>query len=135
MTDAPATTPDKKPAPWRGRRRVMDVKEKFIAVRVTVEDRAKIADAAGEAGLSIGAFLRSLALGSAGARAVKRPRAERVELARLLGELGKLGSNVNQIAKAFNSTGRIPTPPELPAMQTDIMAIRAALIEALGRGH
>ena len=74
MTDAPATTPDRKPAPWRGRRRVMDVKEKFIAVRVTVEDRAKIADAAGEAGLSIGAFLRSLALGSAGARAVKRPQ-------------------------------------------------------------
>ena len=48
MTDAPATTPDKKPAPWRGRRRVMDVKEKFIAVRVTVEDRSKIADAADE---------------------------------------------------------------------------------------
>jgi Bacterial mobilisation protein (MobC) len=110
----------------------MDVKEKFIAVRVTVEDRAKIADAAGEAGLSIGAFLRSLALGSAGARAVKRPSVERVELARLLGELGKLGSNVNQIAKAFNSTGRIPTPQELPVMQTDIAAIRAALMTALG---
>jgi hypothetical protein len=110
----------------------MDVKGKFIAVRVTVEDRAKIADAAGEAGLSIGAFLRSLALGSAGARAVKRPSVERVELARLLGELGKLGSNVNQIAKAFNSTGRIPTPPELPLMQTDIMAIRAAVMAALG---
>ena len=41
---------------------------------------------------------------------MKRPRVERVELARLLGELGKLGSNVNQIAKAFNSTGAIPNP-------------------------
>jgi hypothetical protein len=110
----------------------MDVKGKFIAVRVTVEDRAKIADAASEAGLSIGAFLRSLALGSVGARAVKRPRAERVELARLLGELGKVGSNVNQIAKALNSIGRIPAPPELPAMQTDIAVIRAALMTALG---
>ena len=76
MTDAPATTPDKKPAPWRGRRRVMDVKEKFIAVRVTVEDRAKIADAAGEAGLSIGAFLRSLALGQRG-RACRETPARR----------------------------------------------------------
>jgi Bacterial mobilisation protein (MobC) len=132
VSDAPATTPQKKPAPWRGRRRVMDVKEKFIAVRVTVEDRAKIAEAASEAGLSIGALLRSLALGSAGARAVKRPRAERVELARLLGELGKVGSNVNQIAKALNSIGRIPTPQELPAMQTDIAAMRSALMTALG---
>ena len=58
-----------------------------------------------------------------------------MELARLLGELGKLGSNVNQIAKAFNSTGAVPASPQLTAMQTDIMAMRAALIEALGRGH
>ena len=134
MTDAPATTPDKKPAPWRGRRRVMDVKGKWIGLRVTVEDRAKIADAAGETGLKIGGYLRSLALGSAGARALKRPRIERAELARLLGEIGKLGSNVNQIAKAFNSTGAVPASPELRAMQGDIAAIRAALMEALGRG-
>jgi len=46
----------------------MDVKGKFIAVRVTLEDRSKIADAASEVGLSIGAFLRRLALGSAGKR-------------------------------------------------------------------
>ena len=101
-------------------------------MRVTVEDRAKIADAAGEAGLSIGAFLRSVALGSAGARAVKRPRVERVRAGAAVGRTRQAWSNVNQIAKAFNSTGAFPTPPELPAMQTDIMAIRAALMTALG---
>ena len=36
-----------------------------------------------EAGLSVGAFLRTMALGTAGARAVKRPRVEREQLARL----------------------------------------------------
>ena len=56
-----------------------------------------------------------------------------MELARLLGELGKLGSNVNQIAKAFNSTGAVPTPPELTAMQTDIVAMRAALMRGASR--
>jgi Bacterial mobilisation protein (MobC) len=132
VTDAPATTPDKKPAPWRGRRRSHDVKGKCMTVRVTVKDRSKIADAAGKAGLTVGAFVRTLALGYAPPRAVKLPLIDRQQLARLLGELGKLGSNVNQIAKAFNSTGRIPTPQELPVMQTDIMAMRAAVMTALG---
>ena len=60
-------------------------------------------ETAAQAGLSVGAFLRALALGSAGPRAVKRPRVEREQLARLLGEIGKLGSNVNQIARWANT--------------------------------
>ena len=135
MTDAPATTPERKPAPWRGRPRTSDPKSRRIAVRVTNEQWGKLDTKAAARGLKIGGYLRSVALGSVGARTMKRPTVERVELARLLGELGKLGSNVNQIAKAFNSTGAFPTPPELSAMQTDIAALRAALIEALGRGH
>ena len=99
-------------------------------MRVTVEDRSKIADAAGEAGLSIGAFLRSLALGSAGARAVKRPRVERVGAGAAVGRTRQAWSNVNQIAKAFNSTGAVPTPQELTAMQTDIAAMRSAVMAA-----
>ena len=135
MTEAPATTPERKPAPWRGRPRTSDPKSRRIAVRVTDDQWGKLDTKAAALGLKIGGYLRTVALGSAGARTMKRASAERVELARLLGELGKLGSNVNQIAKAFNSTGAVPTPPELPAMQTDITAMRAALIEALGRGN
>ena len=82
-------------APWRGRKRVAEAKEKFIAVRCTESDRTRIAAKATEAGLSIGAYLRAAALGSAGPRAVKKPRVEREQLARLLGEIGKIGSNVN----------------------------------------
>ena len=84
--DAPT---GKKPAPWRGRKRAPagETKEKFIAVRCTEADRAKIAGKAQEAGLRIGGYLRALALGSAGVRAVKRPRVEREQLARLLTRL------------------------------------------------
>jgi hypothetical protein len=134
MTDATTTIAQKKPAPWRGRQRVVDVKGKFIAVRVTLEDRAKITAAAGEAGLKIGGYLRALALGSAGPRALRRPRVEREELMRLLGEIGKLGSNVNQIAKAFNSIGTVPAVAELTAIRADITAMRAAVMGALGHG-
>jgi hypothetical protein len=134
VTGSPAAKLAKKPVPWRGRRRVADAKGKFIGVRVTLEDRAKIASDAGEAGYKIGGYLRALALGSAGPRALRRPLAEREVLAKILGETGKLGSNVNQIAKAFNSVGAVPTMQEITAMRADIAAMRAALMEALGHG-
>ena len=122
-------------APWRGRKRVSDAKNSFISVRCTAEERSKIDDAARQAGLSIGAYLRSLALGSAGPRAVRRPPIERKELARLLGHLGKVGSNLNQLAHAFNRERRIPGLDELNAIRQKVGELRDALMKALGRDH
>src|SRR5579871_230119 len=62
MTDT-QTSRVKKPAPWRGRRRVPDPKDSFISVRCTAEDHAEIDEQATKAGLSKGAYLRALALG------------------------------------------------------------------------
>src|SRR5216683_1722961 len=122
-------------APLRGRKRVTDAKNSFISVRCTAKERATIDEAARRAGLSVGAYLRTLALGSPGPRAVRRPPIERRELARLLGHLGKVGSNLNQLARAFNSLGRLPTRPELIQAREDIGTMRDALIKALGRDH
>jgi hypothetical protein len=121
-------------APWRGRRRVADPKTVPISLRCTAKDHAAISAAATKAGLSIGAYLRSLALGSAGPRAVRRPPIERKELARLLGQLGKVGSNINQLARAYNQTGVRPGFPELVAIRQEIGEMRTALMQALGRG-
>ena len=136
VTEASATALVKKTAPWRGRRRAPsgDAKDKFIAVRVTGPQRVLIDQDAREAGFRIGGYLRALALGSAGPRAVKRPRVEREQLARLLGELGKLGSNVNQIAKWSNTEKSAASLAELAQMRADIATMRAALMEALDRG-
>lgn len=132
---ATSSEPTEQPrrSPWRGKKRVAEAKEKFIAVRCTEADREKITAKANDAGLSVGAFLRATALGSAGPRAVKKPRVEREQLARLLGEIGKLGSNVNQIARRVNTTGDRPGAQELDEMRTDIAVMRAALMKALGR--
>jgi len=124
----------KRPAPWRGRKRVKDARGKFVAVRCTDEEYAAILGRASEAGLKIGSFLRSLALGDPGPRAARRPPIERQELARLLGELGKIGSNVNQLARGFNRDGILPGFPEILAAQRDIRDMRTALMKALGRG-
>ena len=129
-----ASIPIKRRAPWRGRKRAADTKEKFIAVRCTLNDHAFIAETASQAGLSVGAFLRTLALGTAGARAVKRPRIEREQLAQLLGEIGKLGSNVNQIARWANTDQQAPSYAELVKMGEHIAAMRAEVMKALDRG-
>ena len=121
--------------PWRGRKRVSDAKTSFISVRCTAEERSKIDEAARQAGLSIGAYLRALALGSAGPRAVRRPPVERKELARLLGHLGKVGSNLNQLAHAFNRERRIPGLDELNAIRRHVGELRDALMKALGRDN
>jgi hypothetical protein len=96
--------------------RVKDARTRVIPpVRCTAEEQAAIKMAADRAGLSVGAFLRAAALGDAGPRAVRRPPIERKELARLLGHLGKVGSNVNQLARGFNQTGFLPGFPEILA--------------------
>jgi hypothetical protein len=74
-------------------------------------------------------------LGSAGPRAVRRPPIERKELARLLGHLGKVGSNLNQLAHAYNGLGRVPALDELTTMRRQVKELRDALLAALGRDH
>ena len=133
MSDAPISRA-KHAAPWRGRRRVADAKGCFIAVRCTVQNHTAIKEGAAKAGLSIGAYLRALAVGSPGPRSVRRPPVERTELARLLGQLGKLGSNVNQLAHGFNRNGRLPGYAQLIAIRQEVAQMRAALLKALGRG-
>lgn len=134
MTDKKSGTTSKRRMPWRGRKRVDEARTRFIAVRCTTDEYTAIDAAASTAGLSIGAYLRAQALGDPGPRAVRRPPIERKELARLIGLLGKLGSNVNQIAYAFNAARTMPGIAELQAIRKDIAIIRAALLKALGRG-
>ena len=132
MSDVPGV-PLKHAAPWRGRPRVMDPRSRLINLRCTLRERAAIHDRAAAAGLSVGAYLRRLALGDAGPRAVRRPPVERAELARLIGHLGKVGSNINQLAHAYNGRGEVPGVRELTAIRREVDEMRTALLAALGR--
>ena len=134
MTEATQDRRSSHAAPWRGRRRVPDPKNCFISVRCTKEDHSVISAAAAKAGLSIGGYLRALAISTPGPRAVRRPAIERKELALLLGHIGKLGSNVNQIAKHANTDRILPGERELMLMREDIGQMRAAVLKALNHG-
>jgi hypothetical protein len=135
MTETSGAPARKRAKATPRRMRVKDARTRIIPVRCNESERAAISERATQAGLSVGAFLRSLALGDAGPRAVRRPPIERKELARLLGWLGKLGSNVNQLAHGFNRDGILPGFPELLAIRREVAEMRAALMKALGRGN
>lgn len=123
-------------APSRGRKRVSDARTKVIPpIRCTAQERVAILERADKAGLSVGAYLRTQALGSPGPRAVRRPPVERKELARILGQLGKIGSNLNQLAHAYNRDRVLPGFPEILAMRGEVKEMRNALMKALGRDH
>ena len=126
--------PTGRAAPWRGRKRIKNPRNHFIAVRCSDTEYVSITESAMRAGLSIGAYLRAAATGDAGPRAVRRPPVEHEALARVLGQVGKIGSNVNQVAKRYNGSGLVPGFPEILAMRRDIGELRAALLKALGRG-
>jgi hypothetical protein len=60
------------------------------------------------------------------------PLGDRQLLAKALGELGKVGSNHNQLARQKHITGEEPEPAEWRRIETGIQDIRRMLLEALG---
>jgi hypothetical protein len=111
-------------------------RRKIRHVRCTDDEFNAIGANADGAGLSAAAFMRAAALGNAGPRARRRLPAEHVTLRQMLGQLGKIGSNLNQIARAFNMAGQV-SPPELTQALTDVPEMRALILDVLGKksGH
>lgn len=62
-----------------------------------------------------------------------KPHPEMQAVAKVLGELGKIGSNLNQIARVANSHGRSAEVATLEAMLRELEALRAAAVATLSR--
>lgn len=102
-----------------------------ILVRLTDEELAVADDKADRAGLTRAAFVRAAIVGSPGPRAQRRPPADHVALRKLLGELGRVGNNINQIARTLNS-GEDADIPELREALQAYLQLRDAIFDALG---
>ena len=87
-----------------------------------------------QAGLSaVSGYLRSVGL--AQTPAACRPSAadpSNATLREVLRHIGWLGSNVNQLARAFNTDASTPEAVELAAIRAEVLALRSAVSEALG---
>ena len=102
----------------------------IVTMRINPEEAATIRQIAQTRGQSVSALMRSALLHS-------RPRASRIEVqavARLLGQLGKIGSNINQIAYHLN-TGRPGDRVEgsLEEALRDLSELRIVCLQALGK--
>lgn len=107
-------------------------RDKHLTIRLTPDERARIDEDAARAGLMPGSYARQVLLGAPAPRQVRRPPIERRELARLLGEMGHVGGNLNQIARDMN-LGRGVVRDELGRQLHGLGLVREAILRALGR--
>lgn len=131
----PAPAADQAPARKRGRPRKEVLRHSWIHARVTAEERAALEAAADRAEMMLGPYVIAAALGAPTRRGRRRPQVERGVLAQLLGQLGKAGSNLNQLAKVANQTGQPPAAEELAAAIRDIREAARAISCTLSPGQ
>lgn len=129
----PDQSPDATGRPPAKPKRKSDKRQRTetLYARVTPEEKAAFIARADNAGMASAAFMRALALGDAGPRAQRRPPADHVTIRKLLGELGRVGNNINQIAHAVNC-GEAPEVPELREALAAYLQLRDAIFVALG---
>lgn len=109
-------------------------RQRVISFRVDPAEYDRIKTEADRAGVTVGTFARDTLIGAQAPRRVRRPPAEKAELVRILGHLGKIGSNVNQLAARANVGAlRVLDPFALAQLQDDLDEIRDDLLRALGR--
>jgi hypothetical protein len=104
----------------------------LLRIRLTADERATLAAAAERAGLTHAGYARSLLLSAPPVRQARKPPVERAELAKLLAQIGKIGSNLNQLARAANS-GEAAAAADVREAAKDVATMRAAIMAALGR--
>lgn len=102
-----------------------------LTARFNEQEAHAIRQIAAQTGLSLGALLRHALLEIPAPHARHRPSVDHEAVARLLGELGKIGSNINQLAY-YAHLGRFQSNSIDVALR-DLMELRLACLQALGR--
>lgn len=106
---------------------------RHIKIHLTEVEYAAAVERANRAGLSLSSMARITLLGG-DAPVTRRPPVEKALLAQALGQLGKVGSNINQIAHAVN-TGLSARPDRLERELEALRLVRDEIMKALGRDH
>jgi len=102
-----------------------------FSVRLSDDERKELVRRAEAAGLSIGGYWKSAVFNTAPPRKSRRPRTDTAELAKLLGQLGRVGNNLNQLARTLNYEGSVEIL-QLDNALKDLSDMRAAVMNVLG---
>ncbi len=101
-----------------------------FSIRLSEIERIEVERRSRAAGLSIAGYFKSAALNQR-PRKFRHPQVDRKELARLLGQLGRVGNNLNQLARTLNTEGSVEIPELIVALK-DLADMRAMVMSALG---
>lgn len=105
---------------------------KIQALRLTPHEDAAVRAAAAARGMGPSSFARAATLAAAGQPVPRAPsparKPEAVAVARLHGELGRIGSLMNQLARAANSGGRVDAVA-LEAVRREWAAVRDLILD------
>ena len=126
MTDAPS----RKKSNQRRRQRL-------VAVRLSEQEMSRLAEAARLADVTVAEYLRASGLRHpvGGGRKIGDVARAPAELRRLLGEVNKVGSNLNQIARAANLAAKLGQPTDTDGLAealAELAQVRGRVRQALG---
>lgn len=106
-------------------------RQKRLTIRFNEHEWQDVQTRSGNAGLSLAGYARAVLLNTKPLRASRRPSVDRAELALVLGQVGKIGGNVNQLARLAH-LGGWPEHEELRQAVADLRFMRDTLLKALG---
>ena len=117
----------------KGSRRGSETRKKSFLVtsRYDEQEFAELEEAASRVGLTRASFQRVQSLAAPKTRSTRRAPIEREQLAKVLGQLGKVGSNLNQIAHAAHLDRA--TSGEVKSSVAEVRSLLPHLLAALGR--
>ena len=125
MENGEAATPRKKRSGTQQRKKLHMVTTGYDA-----DELAQLEAAASKAGLTKASYQRVQTIAKPKTRSVRTAPIEKELLAKVLGQLGKIGSNLNQIAHAAN-LGRSENV-EVSEATKELRALLPAILSALG---
>lgn len=108
-------------------------KQHRITFRLSESEYAELETAASAVGLTLGTYIRSRVLTAPATRARRRPPVEVFALAKLQGQMNKVGSNIYQLLRYVNFGG-LPEGDEIRAAFAGYREVIAAILATLGRG-
>jgi hypothetical protein len=104
-----------------------------VTIRLTPDELQRLRDQADAEAVDMTTFVRSRLLGTEIPPQARRRSVDHQALARVLGQLGRLGGNVNQAVRIATQFHDLDLLHAYQAMQTELAAIRKMVREALDR--
>ena len=106
--------------------------KKQLKIWLDTADHLAIKAQAEQAGLTVSDYVRTRCIKVPPKRRRKGPDVK--ELHRIAGQIGKIGSNLNQLAREANERGRMADFREIQFAREDLKTMTTDLARALGYG-